>query len=184
MVDVLGWLPPEGPSDRLVKRCVREVILPADHVRDREVGVVDNRGEVIGRRAVCADQRRPALFAEPKRALLLVGCAALEEPRRSVAVPLAALTLAKRALVPPDPEPLEIGEDLCLGIRLGPPRIGVVDAQDENTAVLVREPPVRDGRERAAEVQRAGRTGCESDASHDAHRPRILAARDHGRLGR
>ena len=82
-MEVPRGLRAQRPRDRLVKRRVRKVILPADHVRDPEVGVVDHRGEVIGRRAVGAEQGRPTLLREPNRPLLAVGCA--DSRRRSAA---------------------------------------------------------------------------------------------------
>ena len=159
-----GVVHPERPRDRLVKWRVREVILPPDHMRDAEISIVDDRREVISRRAVRADQRRPPLFAKPERAFLLVRRPALEEPRRGLAIAVAALTLANRALVPPDPEPGQIGEDPGFRLGVGSRRIGVVDPQDQHPAALVREAAIRDGRQCAPEVKRPGRARREADS--------------------
>src|SRR5204862_38811 len=58
VVDVLG----RGRVERLVKapvnRLVRPVVVPADHVCDPEVDVVDAGRELIGGGAVLAEERR------------------------------------------------------------------------------------------------------------------------------
>ena len=131
----------------------------ANDVRDLEVEIVDRRRELIGRRAVGTQQRQ---LPEPKRALR-VGLADLV---RRLAMPHEALALQQRALVPADAEPLEVGDDRLGAARDVPGRVGVVDPQQERAAALVGEVPVRDGAERAAEMQRPGRARREAHADH------------------
>jgi hypothetical protein len=45
--------------------------------------------------------------------------------------------------------------------------VGILDAQDEHAAVATREQPIEDRGAGAADVQEAGRGGCEADP--DAH---------------
>jgi hypothetical protein len=61
----------------LVQLLVRPVVVPADDVRDPEVDVVDDRGEVVRRCPVLTDQRDPI--------------EALRETSSGLAVPLETL---------------------------------------------------------------------------------------------
>ena len=77
VVDVLGRLGPERAGDRLLELRARQEVLAADDVRDAEVEVVDDRGELVRRPPVGADERgaleaqgalgvrRPDLAARP-----------------------------------------------------------------------------------------------------------------------
>ena len=76
------------------------------------------------------------------------------------------LALAYRSLVPVDAEPAEVGLD-----RLGAAVdvaccIRVVDPQEEAAIVVVGEPPVRNGAQRTAEVQRSRGARGEADSDH------------------
>ena len=113
---------------------VRKVILAADHVRDSEIDVVDHGREVIGRPAVRAKERRPALFAEAKRPRVLEGCPGRRELLRGSSIELAALALPQGALVPLDAEPFEVAQYALLRVPFDAFGIGVVDSQHENAA--------------------------------------------------
>ena len=91
-MDVLGRLGAERARELRVQRLVRPVVVPADHVRDPEVDVVHDRGELVGGAAVLPHERhrRRAGRAE------LLG---------RLPVALSALGLAHRPVVPLDPEP-------------------------------------------------------------------------------
>ena len=106
MVDVLGRLGAERARQRRMERGVVEMVGAADHVRDPEVDVVHDGGELVRRPAVGAQKRRSPLLAEPHRAVVLaLGLAGLEHPRRDLGVALGPLALVHRPLVPGDPEP-------------------------------------------------------------------------------
>ena len=158
-MDVLGRLGAEGAGELDLEVGAREEVLAADDVRDPEVEVVDDGGELIGRPSVGAHERG---VAEAQGAL---GVGGADTPRR-LQVPVRALALPHRALVPGDPEPLEVAEDLLLGAGRGARDVGVVDPQDERAAALVREPAVDRGRQRAAEVQRPCRARREAHPDH------------------
>jgi hypothetical protein len=108
----------EGSVHGGVQLLVRAMIGPADHMRDPEVDVVDDACEVERRRSVVAPQHHAPL--EP-----------LRQPRRArrLDVPLGALALPHRALVPVDPEPAQVVEDRLLPAGHVPRRIRVVDPQ-------------------------------------------------------
>ena len=86
---------------------------------------------------------------------------------RRLDVPLGARALADRALVPADPEPLEVGEDRVLGPRHRALGVGVVDAKQHRAALFAREQAVHERREGAPEMERAGRARREADV--DGH---------------
>ena len=81
-----------------------------------------------------------------------------------LAVALLPLALAHRALVPLEPEPLEVAEDLLLPARHVARRIGVVDPQQHPVA----EAAVGDRAERVADVERARRARSEAHPLHRA----------------
>ena len=58
VVDELRRARPERLEQPAVERLVRPVVVPADHVRDPEVDVVHDARQVVGRRAVLADEGR------------------------------------------------------------------------------------------------------------------------------
>ena len=141
---------------------VRAMVAAADDVRDLEVDVVDRARELVRRRAVGAQQRRPP---EAQRAL---GVGLADLVRRLAMAHEAARSGARGPSSQRDAEPLEVGGD-----RLGAAfdvarRVGVVDPQEQRAAVLVGEAAVRDRAERVAEMERAGRARSEADADHGA----------------
>src|SRR5262249_58568058 len=126
----------------------RAVVEAAHDVRDPEVDVVDDRGKLV-RRAAVRPQERDSVET-------------LAELRTGFAVPLRALALAHRSLVPLEPEPAEVADDLLLPTGHVPGGVGVVDSQQHP----VPESPVRDRAEGVADVERAGRAGGETDPFH------------------
>ena len=150
VVDELRRRRAERLEEPPVHRLVRTVVVAADDVRDAEIDVVDDRRELVRRRAVLA-QERDAL--EP-----------VAERRADLAMAVGALALAHRPLVPRDAEPLEVGDDRLLPALDVPRRIGVVDAEKHPVA----EAAVRDRAERVADVKRARRTGSEANPNHAA----------------
>ena len=131
---------------------VRAMVGAPDHMRDREVDVVDDAREMEGRRSFVAPQHH--------------AFEALWQPRGPgrLEVPAGALALAHRAVVPVDPEPPQVVEDRLLPARQVARRIRVVDAQQQPVA----EPTVRDSAHRVADMQRSGRARSESHADHGA----------------
>ena len=156
VMDVFRRLEAERASELLLKLAVRTMVGAADDVRDLEVGVVDDAREVVCRTAVGPKQGQPA---EAERALGVLD----PDARRRLAVPLHPSALTHRPLVPADPEPFEVGDDPLLRSRHLALDVRVVDPQQEPVAA----PAIRDGRERTAEMKRAGRAGGE--ASSDGH---------------
>ena len=134
---------------------VRTMVGAADHVRDLEVDVVDDRREMKRRRPVVPPEHHAV---EP-----------LRQPRllRSGDVTLGALALAHRTVVPRDPEPAQVVDDRLLPARDVPRSVRVVEAQQEPVA----DATVRDRAQGIADVQRARRARREPDA-----RPHSVAA--------
>jgi len=112
------------------------VVVPANDVRDLELDVVDDAGQVIGRGAVLAEERDP-----PE--------AVSAEARRRLAVELLTIALARGPFVPLDAQPLEIANDLLLSFGHVPRGIRVVDAQEEPLAEIA----VGDSAESVPDVQ-------------------------------
>ena len=166
VMDHLGQLAPERPRDPLLHLFVRPVVGAADDVGDPEVEIVDNRCELVGRGAVRPRKRRPR---KPDRAVHVTDRACLESERRRLGVTLCPFALPDRPLLPGDAEPAEVAQNRLLAAGNGALGVGVVDAQHEDPAVLVRERPVGDGAERVAEVERPGRARREADANAGAH---------------
>ena len=114
---------------------VRAVVEAADDVRDAEVDVVHDAREVIGGGSVFAEERDPV--------------EALAELGSGLAVARLPLALAHRPIVPREPEPLKVADDLLLPARHVPLRIGVVDPEQHPVA----EAAVGDGAEGVTDVQ-------------------------------
>ena len=127
------------------------MVVAADDVRDPELDVVDDAGEVVRRRAVLAQEGdlAEALTAQPLGRL---------------AIDVLALALADGAFVPVHAEPLEIAPDLVLAAGNVARCIGVVDAQEHPVAEI----PVGDCAERVPDVEGARGARCEADALHGA----------------
>src|SRR6478672_4457977 len=156
VVDELRRVGAERLDQPSVQGLVGTVVEAAHDVRDAEVDVVDDAGEVVRRAAVLA-QQRDAVEAVAERGARLT-------------VSLRALALAHGAGVPFDPEPLQVGDELGLAARNVPRGIRVVDAQQHPVAQL----PVRDGAESVADMQRTG--GARSE-THPLHlRPSLESA--------
>src|SRR5690349_7102033 len=131
-----------------MQRLVRTVVEPADDVRDPEVDVVDDAREVICRAAVGPKQSDPV--------------EALAELRAGFAVAAGTFALPYRPLVPLEPQPLEVPDDLLLPARNVPRRIGVVDPQQHPVA----QRAVRDGAESVPDMQRTRRTWSKAHSFH------------------
>ena len=171
VMDDLRQLAAERARDALLDLHVRAVVVPADDVRDPELEIVDDGGELIRRAPVGANERR-AGAREPHGAVVVaLGAAGLERARGGRGVRLTTLALSHRPFVELDLEPGEIAEDRLLAARDGARRIRVIDPQQQRAAVRVCEPAVGDGRERIAEMQRAGR--ARSEANADGHGLRV-----------
>ncbi len=147
VVDVLGRRAADHVRERPVQLLVWPVIVSPQHVGDREVEIVDDAREVVGRTTVLAQERHPL--------------EALGQPRGGLAVAILALALAHRALVPDDPQPAQIGEDRLLATGKVSGRVGIVDAQQHRPGPG--EIAIGDGAERVPDVQRAGRARGEAD---------------------
>jgi hypothetical protein len=87
-----------------VQLLVRPVVVAADDVRDSELDVVDDAGQLVRGGSVLAEERDLSEAIAP-------------EPVRGLAVDILPFTLAHRTLVPLDAEPLEIGADRLLAAR-------------------------------------------------------------------
>jgi hypothetical protein len=122
VVDVFGRRRPERLVQLPVELLVRAVIVAAVDVRDAEVRVVHDAGEVVRGRAVVPQQRRPA---EAVAAQLL----------GRLAVPFLPFALAHGPLVPADTEPLEVVQDRLFSTVDVPRRVGVVDPQQQVIAL-------------------------------------------------
>ena len=123
---VLGRLRAERLVQTAVQRLVRPMVEAAHHVRDREVHVVDDAREVVGRRAVLSHERDPV--------------ETVAEQLCRLEVPLAPVALPHRPLLPRGAEPLEVADELLLPAGQVATRVGVVDPEQEP----VTQPPVRD----------------------------------------
>ena len=136
----------------------------AEHLRDPEREVVGDGRELVRRGPVRAEEGRSL---EPDRTVAsrIAPFSSARAGRRGVES--ARSLWPQRALVPADPEPVEVRQDRVLAPADGARGIRVVDAQNEHAASLVREPPVGDGGQRIADVERPRRAGREADA--DAH---------------
>ena len=184
----------ERSQDLDLLRRVRDVVVAADHVRDRVVHVLDGRGEVVGRAAVRADEHdvlellvreldpaphrvfpaRHTLVghAEADRAFVLVGLALRDELVGELSRPRHRVELERDRAVPVDPEPLQRALDLVDRLGHLAARVGVLDAEQALAALAAREQPVEEERAHPADVQEAGRRGRHSDP--DGHAGRLL----------
>ena len=90
--------------------------------------------------------------------------ARLLQPVDALAVDVVALALAERALVPVEAHPCEHTENLGLALGRGALAVGVLQAQDELSAVMAGREPVEQRGARAAHVERSGRARREAHA--------------------
>ena len=135
VVHELGRRRAERLEQPAVQLLVRAMVEAADDVRDAEVRVVDDAREVVGRGAVLAEQRDPV--------------EALAELGARLAVAVLPLALPDGPVLPGEPEPLQVADDLLLPARHVPLRVGVVDPQQHPVA----EAAVGDRTEGVSHVQ-------------------------------
>ncbi len=139
VVDHLRQLATDGSGDPAVELEVRAVVRAADDMCDPELEVVDDRGELVGGRAVRTQQRRAAA-AEPNGALVValgrsrperaLGRSRVERhrARSAAAAPRRTrhrATRGRRGSPPPRPRPCASGRCRRSGGRgrpLGRPR--------------------------------------------------------------
>ena len=106
--------------------------------------------------------------AEADRALVLVGVALLDEPRRELAAALHGVELVGDLAVPVEPEPAQRLLDLLDGRRDLAARVGVLDPEQALAAGAPREEPVELEGVHAADVEEAGRARGHANANgHD-----------------
>jgi A/G-specific adenine glycosylase len=148
VVDELRRSRAEGLEEATVQLLVRAVVEAPDYVRDPEVRVVDDAGQVVGGSAV---------FPEQGDAV-----EALAERSTGLAVAILALGLSYRPFVPLKPEPVEIADDLLLAAGNVSLRIGVVDPKQHPVA----ECAIGDGAEGVPDVKGASRAWSETDLLH------------------
>ena len=117
-------------------------------------------------------------ISERLREALAAGLAAASTDGDRAALGLAVRTVRPadvRPLVPVEPEPLERVEDVADVLLGGAVAVGVLDAEDERSAVMAREEPVEERGAGAADVEIAG--GRRSEADAGSHREEKLAVR-------
>ena len=143
------------------------------------------RGDLAGR------QRRTRAIVHPRaaggfrgrtlrlqllrRAVAVVRVAGRDQSLREIAMAIEPLRLEvrsvrsanARALVPVEPEPPQAREDARHHVGRGTLRVGVLDAEDERSAVTSSVEPVEERGARAADVEIAGR--ARSEAGADRH---------------
>jgi A/G-specific adenine glycosylase len=124
------------------------VVEAAHDVRNAEVGVVDDAGEVVRGRAVLPQQ---CDSVEP-----------VAESRRGLSVALLPIALSHRPFVPVEAEPLEVADDLVLAAGDVSLRIGVVDPEEHPVA----ERAVGDRAEGVPDVERSRWAWSEADSLH------------------
>src|SRR5262249_25935031 len=89
------------------------------------------------------------------------------QPLRLAIRPMSAARVGP--LIPVEAEPAKVLENRLLRFARGALGVGVLDAQDEGSALAARQQPVEERRARVADVEPARRAGCKSD-SHDRMR--------------
>ena len=164
------------------------MVVAAEDVGDAEVGVVDDAGEVVGRRAVGLDDDLVldgvGLDGDPAVDQVVVGDGPaggdLEEDGLAVLVGLAggqellglfpvdveAPALEDGLLVPVEAQPLEVLEDLVEEPGFGALEVGILDAEQELAPGVAGVEPVEDGRPGAPDMEEARRAGGEAYAYH------------------
>src|SRR5215211_5133105 len=139
-----------------------------DHVRDPQLQIVDDGGEVVRRGAVglpdhevlytserhltpqLVDEAAATLGraeverAPPRLVRALVGEIGIYQTRGGSLVEFPALTLAVRALVEGEPERSEVFELRPLELGSAPLPVGVLDTEDQIPAVMSGEEVIED----------------------------------------
>src|SRR5262249_59237243 len=110
----------------------------------------------------------------PRGAATAIRTASCQQPLGVRSIDLRPLRLPiammRRALVPREPEPAHGVEDrVDVLLRRARP-VGVLDAEDENAAVMARVEPVEERGSSAANVKMAGGTRSEAHADGLGHR--------------
>ncbi len=186
----------EGLEDDDLLRSVGNMVVPPDHVGDLVHPVVHGRGEVVDGPAVGTEDDHvlelacgeldPALdgvlpgddalggHPDPDRAVVRVGLAFRDEPRRLQPAPLGTVELEPRRSVPLDPEPEEGALDLLDRFGHLAARVGVLDPQQALAAAAAREEPVEQKRAHPTDVEEPRRARCHANA--DGHQARIVGA--------
>ena len=165
----------------LVQRPVGQVVVAANDVGDRVIGVVDNACPVIGRTAVGADddERADALAGQHQRAVAELHARGRARRRP---VTLGPIALAERSLVPADAQPAQVVDDRLLAAAHRSGRVRVVDPQEHRSLLRAGEEQVGERRQGAAQVQRPGGAGGEADAyRHAGNVPAQRVAQGAGR---
>ena len=97
----------------------------------------------------------------------------------------AVRTAHPRPLIPVDPQPLQLVEEILFEGLGRPGPVGIFDAQHKDAAVMPREKPVEERRPRVADVEFPCRRGGESHpdlwSGHDTY---LLRERNDGKGGR
>ncbi len=163
----------------------------ADHVLDDRLARQWNRKAPHGRAALGLEPRDvlvAPVAATPHHRRLLVGVRLgthgvqflgalprrVHHPRslqtvNGLAVDVAALALAERALVPVEPHPLHHTQDLGLALGSRPLAVGVLEAQDERASGVTGRQPVEQRGARASHMQRSSRARREANAQGGGH---------------
>src|SRR5947208_7513818 len=160
VVDEFGRRRAERFGEPPVELLVRPVVVAANDVRDPEIDVVHDAGEVVGGAAVLAHKRDPV--------------ETVAELPAGLRITSGALALADRAFVPHDPEPGEIGEDRVLAAGYVALGVGVVDPQEHP----VSEGAVGHCAQGVADVERAGGAGGKAHFSHSEPKVTVPAMRE------
>src|SRR5262249_25605363 len=110
--------------------------------------------------------RRAHLLELLLGAIAAVGLALAQQPLGDLAVAREALHLAKRPLVPVEPQPPHPVEDRLHGLLGGALEVGVLDAQDELACFAAGVGPGEQRGPRSADVKVARRARGEARSDH------------------
>src|SRR3954447_3617914 len=160
VVDEFGRRRAERFGEPPAELLVRPVVVAANDVRDPEIDVVHDAGEVVGGAPVLAHKRDPV--------------ETVAELPAGFRITSGALALADRAFVPHHPEPGEIGEDRVLAAGYVALGVGVVDPQEHP----VPEGAVGHCAQGVADMERAGGAGGKAHFSHSEPKVTVPAMRE------
>ena len=199
MWPILRRLRAEGSVEVEMLPRVRQVVLAAHDVGDLHLDVVHHMGEVEDVAAIRPPDRHVRFFGrceihitahhvrhrdghaaelEADRSVLLhIGatrcfelCQILVIDRLALALEIRAVVASRlRPLIPVEPEPSQPLRDRLHRRRRVARLIGILDAQNERSAVLASQQPVEQRRARATDVKKAGGRGREADAKGERH---------------
>src|SRR5829696_5279942 len=172
------------------------MLFAPDHVRDPQIQIVDDDGEVVRRGVVglpdhevlhaserhlppqlideaTATRGRTEVDGAPARLVrALVSEIGIQQTRGGPLVEFSALTLAVRALVEGEPEPSEVFELRPLELGSAPLPVGVLDTEDQIPAVMSGEEIIEERGARTAEVEEPRRARGEADPDPAQRRSR------------